>query len=152
MAFFHLNRPDDIGSLGESIAVNLLQQKGYSIVERNLKVNAKEIDIVAANKDFIVFCEVKTRTSLFGGYPEECVTQEKKRNICFAANCYIKGRHETREPRFDVIGILLHPETHEILKLNHIEGAFFPPQRIVHSYSYPGRWRWHNKAVWKKRR
>lgn len=143
MALFHLHRPDDTGNLGEQIAVNLLQQKGYTIIDQNVKVNAKEIDIIAANEEFIVFCEVKTRTSTFNGYPEQAVDEEKKRNITFAANIYIKCHHEERKPRFDVIGILLDPKTKEVIELNHIEDAFFPQQRTVHRNSLSGRYKWH---------
>lgn len=143
MALFHLHRPDDTGNLGEQIAINLLKQKGYTIIDQNVKVNAKEIDIIAANKEYIVFCEVKTRTSTFNGYPEQAVDEEKKRNIIFAANIYIKCHHEERKPRFDVIGILLDSKTKEVIELNHIEDAFFPQQRTAHCNSLSGRYKWH---------
>ncbi|MCQ2348469.1 MAG: YraN family protein [Paludibacteraceae bacterium] len=152
MAIFHLHRPNDEGNLGETIAANLLRQKGFTIVEQNLKVNAKEIDIIATNDEYIVFCEVKTRTSTFAGYPEESVTKEKQRNIVYAANAYLKIHHENRKPRFDIIGILLDPQTKQIQELNHIEDAFFPPQRTIHANSYSGQYRWHNKAYWKSKR
>lgn len=152
MAIFHLHRPDDKGDLGENIATNLLRQKGYAILDRNLKVNAKEIDIIAANKEYIVFCEVKARTSTFARHPEQNVDAEKKRNMVFAANAYIKINHEMRKPRFDIIGILLHPETGEVLELNHIEDAFYPQQRVIHSGTYSGQRRWHTKSAWKQRK
>jgi len=152
MAFFHLHRPDDEGDLGETIAANLLKQKGYTIVDQNLKVGPKEIDIIATNDEWIVFCEVKARTSTFARHPEENVDKEKQRNMVFAANAYIKYTHETRKPRFDIIGVLLHPETNEVLELNHIEDAFYPMQRTIHASSYSGQRRWHSKANWKQRR
>jgi len=152
MAFYHLHRPDDEGDLGESIAANLLKQKGYTIIDQNLKVNAKEIDIIAGNDEWIVFCEVKARTSTFARHPEENVDREKQRNMVFAANAYIKAHKENRKPRFDIIGILLHPETKEVIELTHIEDAFMPAQRTIHANTYSGQRRWHSKANWKKRR
>lgn len=152
MAFFHLHRQEDEGDLGESIAANLLRQKGYTIVEQNLKVNAKEIDIIATNDEYVVFCEVKTRTSTFGGHPEQFVNKEKQKNMVIAANAYIKHVGEKRTPRFDVIGVLLDPQTGDIHELNHIEDAFFPPMRTIHASSYSGRYKWHSKSVWKKRK
>lgn len=152
MAFYHLHRPDDKGKLGETIAANLLIQKGYTIIDRNLKVNAKEIDIIAGNDEWIVFCEVKTRTSVYGKYPEEYVNKEKRRNMVFAANAYIKAHKENRKPRFDIIGILLDSETNEIIEFNHIEDAFMPEQRTIHANTYSGLYRWHSKANWKRRR
>jgi len=151
MAFYHLHRPEDEGDLGETIAANLLKQKGYTIMDQNLKVNAKEIDIIAANDQYIVFCEVKTRTSLFARNPEQNVDKEKQRNMVFAANAYIKCHHEMRMPRFDIIGILLDPTTKEVIELNHIEDAFYPPQKTVHASTYSGQRKWHTKANWKKR-
>ncbi|MCQ2342410.1 MAG: YraN family protein [Paludibacteraceae bacterium] len=152
MAFFHLHRPDDKGNWGESIAANLLKQKGYEIIDQNLKVDAKEIDVIAANDEYIVFCEVKTRTSTFAGHPEQFVDREKQRNMVFAANAYIKRNGEKRKPRFDIIGILINSETKEIIELTHWEDAFFPPQRTVHSSSYSGTNRWHTKSTLKHRK
>jgi len=152
MAFFHLHRPDDEGDLGETIAANLLRQKGYTIIDQNLKVGPKEIDIIAGNDEWIVFCEVKARTSTFARHPEENVDREKQRNMVFAANAYIKVHKEERKPRFDIIGVLLHPETNEVLELNHIEDAFMPQQRTIHAKTYSGERKWHTKATWKKRR
>ncbi|MBQ0153879.1 MAG: YraN family protein [Bacteroidales bacterium] len=152
MAFFHLHRQEDKGDLGESIAANLLRQKGYTIVEQNLKVNSKEIDIIATNDQYVVFCEVKTRTSTFGGHPEQFVNKEKQKNMIFAANAYIKHVGEKRSPRFDVIGVLLDKQTGDIQELNHIEDAFFPSVRTVHASSYSGRYKWHSKSVWKTKR
>ncbi|MCQ2310597.1 MAG: YraN family protein [Paludibacteraceae bacterium] len=152
MALFHLHRPNDTGNLGEEIAANLLRQKGYTILDKNLKVNAKEIDIIATNDEYIVFCEVKTRTSTFAGYPEQTVNIEKRKNMQFAANAYIKIHRENRKPRFDIIGILLNPTTNEIVELNHIEDAFFPIQRTINSHSYSGQYKWHTKSAWKRRK
>src|SRR3989339_332397 len=66
-----MNHNQKIGKLGEDLACKYLQQKGYEILDRNIKTSFKEIDIVARIKEKIVFIEVKTRTNLkFGGADE----------------------------------------------------------------------------------
>ncbi|MGN0235716.1 MAG: YraN family protein [Paludibacteraceae bacterium] len=132
---------NDIGKLGEEIAANLLIQKRLKIRERNRLLGHLEIDIIAEDKKTIVFAEVKTRTTLFGDKtPAEYVDEAKKRRIVAAANAYVKSHRIEKSVRFDIIGILLHPKTHEVIELTHYENAFLPPVRTVNSHTYSGRW------------
>ena len=134
---------NDIGKLGEDIAANVLVQKGLKIRERNWRLGHLEMDIIAEDKHTIVFAEVKTRTTLFGDKtPAAYVDEAKKRHIVAAANAYVKYHRIEKAVRFDIIGILLHPETHEVLELNHYENAFLPPVRTINSRSYSG---WNSK-------
>lgn len=134
---------NDIGKFGEDIAANVLTQKGLKIRERNWRLGHLEMDIIAEDRQTIVFSEVKTRTTLFGDKtPAAYVDEAKKRHIVAAANAYVKHHRIEKSVRFDIIGILLHPETHEVLELTHYENAFLPPVRTINSRSYSG---WNSK-------
>ena len=74
--------------------------------------------------------------------PEEYVDEDKKRRITAAANAYIKYHKVEKLPRFDIIGIIVHPDTKEILYRNHLENAFVPRQRTISQSSYSGTWKW----------
>lgn len=143
----HLHIRNELGIFGEETACNLLVQKGYKILERNLKVGDKEIDVVAENKTYIVFVEVKTRSNDCVRKPEEYVDAEKQRNMAFAANAYIKLNHVEKTPRFDIIGILADCKSHEIKELTHIEDAFYPPMRTVNRNTFSGQSRWKTKVA-----
>lgn len=123
---------NEIGACGEKIAAEVMRKKGFRIVETNWRFSNLEVDIIATNRQEIVFVEVKTRTSTFGDKrPEEYVGYTKKRNMTVAANVYIKQHNITLRPRFDIIGILLDGNTHEVREINHIEDAFIPPMRRI---------------------
>lgn len=143
----HLHIRNELGIFGEETACNLLVQKGYKILERNLKVGDKEIDIVAENKTYMAFVEVKTRTSDYVRKPEEYVDAEKQRNMAYAANAYIKLNRVEKVPRFDIIGILVDAKSHEIKELTHLENAFYPPLRTVNKSTFSGQSRWKTKVV-----
>ena len=82
------------GQKGEQIAAELLEKKGFKIIQRNWKMGHLEMDIIAGNKTELVFAEVKTRTSTFRGRPEEAVDILKQRRMVAAANAYIKYYRE----------------------------------------------------------
>ena len=77
------------GRNGEDIACSFLLQNGYRVIERNYRVKGGEIDVIAAKHDELVFVEVKTRSSLQYGYPEESVTRSKKIRLAPAARYYL---------------------------------------------------------------
>ena len=68
----------DTGILGEKLAKDFLERRGYRIVETNYRYPGDEIDIVAKHKDYLVFIEVRTKKSLEFGSPEESITLAKK--------------------------------------------------------------------------
>ena len=136
-----------IGILGEQEAARMLEDKGFRIVERNWRMGHLEIDIIAENKNEIVFAEVKARTSSFGNrMPEEYVDEWKKRHMVAAANAYIKYRCIEKSPRFDIIGLIINPITKEILYRCHLENAFAPRLRTIHAHSYDGQWKWSHRS------
>jgi putative endonuclease len=78
----------DTGILGERLAQDFLKKRSYRILETNYRCPQGEIDIVARHKEFLVFIEVRTKTSLEFGSPEESITQTKKAKIKASAAHY----------------------------------------------------------------
>lgn len=135
-----------VGQIGEDTACQMMKKKGYRIAETNWRFGHLEMDIIAINRREIVFVEVKTRTSTFGNKrPEEYVDELKRRRMAAAANAYIKMKQIELVPRFDIIGLLINPATHEILEQTHIEDAFLPPQRTIGKTSFSGQGKWHHR-------
>ena len=111
----------ETGKIGEDIAVNYLKQRGYKIIERNFECKQGEIDIIALDKEEIVFVEVKTRASALYGLPKEAVDKTKKKHIYFSAEYYIHSRHLENSPiRIDVMEIY---KKHGKFWVNHIRQA-----------------------------
>ncbi len=132
-----------IAILGEQEAAKMLEDKGFRIIARNWRMGHLEVDLIAENRKEIVFAEVKTRSSAYGGLmPEQYVDEAKRQRIVAAANAYIKYHRIEKNPRFDIIGLLIDPETQEITYRCHLENAFIPRQRTITANSYSGQWRW----------
>lgn len=95
------------GARGEEIAARFLVEQGYRIVERNFRFRRKgEIDIVAREGEYLVFCEVKMRTNDEYGLPEYAVTPLKQETIRRVAAAYLAMRGISGQPcRFDVVTI-----------------------------------------------
>ncbi len=128
-----------IGIIGESEATKMLNSKGLRVIEHNWRLGRLEVDLIAENRDEIVFVEVKARTSMYGDrMPEQYVDDTKKRHMETAAKAYIKYHRITKTPRFDIIGILVDPATHEVTYRNHLENVFLPRQRTVSAGTYAG--------------
>lgn len=112
----------ELGRRGEEIAARYLQKKGYRVLTRNYYTRFGELDIICEEKRELVFVEVKTRTSVKYGSPEESITAKKKEHLRKAALMYIDSHNRSfRGMRFDVIAILLEKEDE---KINHIKNAF----------------------------
>jgi putative endonuclease len=117
----------NLGKKGEDLAADHLIKAGYKILFRNWKWGKHEIDLIAENKDFIVFTEVKTRTDDFQMHPLTAMTREKQKSIIYAADGYLqKFNTSNKEGRFDVITII---KSGESFQIDHIEGAFYPTLR-----------------------
>lgn len=116
----------NLGEKGEELAADYLKKAGYKILFRNWKWGKHEIDIIAENKEFIVFVEVKTRTEGYQMDPVTAVTREKQRSIIWAADGYIQKFNINKEGRFDVITII---KTGDQFQIDHIEDGFYPTLR-----------------------
>jgi len=96
-----------VGKMGEDLAVKFLKKKGYKIIERNFRADKfGEIDIIAKNKNEIVFVEVKTKTDEQFGSAEEEFTYQKKKKMYRAIQNYLFKKYLTSHDwRADLIAI-----------------------------------------------
>ncbi len=115
---------NDLGTLGEKLAIDFLQQRGYHILEKNWRCGRAEVDLIAYINQQLIFVEVKTRSSITFGYPEEFVTAAKQGLMEWAATEYIELMNHQGEIRFDIISILINKQKE--YTINHIEDAFWP--------------------------
>lgn len=113
----------NLGKKGEDLAADHLKNAGFKILFRNWKWGKNEIDIIAENKEYIVFVEVKTRADNYQMHPVTAITNEKQKSIIYAADGYLQKFKINKESRFDVIIILKKGESYQI---DHIEDAFYP--------------------------
>lgn len=101
----------DIGKIGEAIAVEYLQKKGYRILHRNYRIGHLEIDIICENETHLLFVEVKSRTDFGGtsryGRPSAAVDEKKRARLLAAAEAYLRTYQENKKPRIDVIEVYL---------------------------------------------
>ncbi len=96
----------ETGNAAESAAVSLLVRKGYTIVERNFRCKAGELDVVARDGDVLVFVEVRSRADAEHGRAEETVGAKKQRQVARIAMHYIGLRDPVfQKSRFDVVAI-----------------------------------------------
>jgi putative endonuclease len=117
---------NELGKLGEELALEYLRRKGYTIMATNWRAGHNEIDIVARDKDVLVIVEVKSRRSNVFAEPEYAVNLEKQRSLIRAANAYIFRNNVQEETRFDIIAIILKDDQPQI---NHLVDAFYPTLR-----------------------
>lgn len=114
-----------LGRESEDLAVNLLIQKGYQIVERNYTFEKKgEIDIIAKDPltNYLVFVEVKSRNNLEFGEPEYAITKNKIRQLKRIAELYLYEKEIAEvDCRFDVVAVLFRPKLKPII--NHYENV-----------------------------
>ncbi len=117
---------NDLGKLGEDLATAYLEENGYSIVERNFVIQKAEIDIIAQKDSILAIIEVKTRSSLDFGSPQDFVKQKKIQLLIKAVNAYINDREkdfqEDLEIRFDIIAVHKNGESFAI---EHLTDAFY---------------------------
>jgi putative endonuclease len=107
-----------IGEYGEKLAAEYLLNKKYKILETNKRFSrACEIDIIALEKDMLVFVEVKTRSSEYCGSGFEAITKTKYKNIQTGLFTYLQENPKYKKFRIDVISIILKPE----VKIEHLK-------------------------------
>lgn len=114
---------NELGKLGEELAIKHLRSLGYKILEQNWHYGREEIDIIAKDGDTLVIVEVKTRASAYFGEPEFAVTRSKQRILVRTAEAYINKFDLHCDTRFDIISVVVGPTER---KIHHIEDAFYP--------------------------
>lgn len=98
----------DLGKKGEELAVKYLKKQGYKIVTLNYQTKLGEIDIIALDKNTLVFIEVKSRTSQKYGLPLEAIDKKKQKQIQRVAELYLKQKNLGHlNCRFDIVSIEL---------------------------------------------
>lgn len=113
-----------LGQQGEDMAAAYLEQKGYTVLDRNWRCGHKDLDLVVTKDNMVVFVEVKTRTGTGWGNPEDAVTDRKIRRIVNSADAYLRFNQIDMDARFDIVSIVVEGGD---FKVEHIEQAFYPP-------------------------
>lgn len=113
---------NDLGKLGEELSVEFLQKNGYIILKTNWVFQKAEIDIIAQKENILVIIEVKTRSSIDFGSPQDFVKPAKIQLLVKAVNEYVLSNDLDLEIRFDIIAV--HKEGKEF-KIEHLEDAFY---------------------------
>lgn len=112
---------NELGKLGEELAVEFLQKNGYAILETNWTFQKAEIDIIAQIESTLAIVEVKTRSSLDFGLPQDFVKPKKIQLLVKAVNEYVISKDLDIEVRFDIIAI-------------HKEGKFFAIEHLIDAF------------------
>ena len=114
-----------VGHWGEQTAGEYLRKKHYKLVAMNYTCRMGEIDLIAKNREYIVFVEVKLRKDASFAEAREFVTRAKQERIIKTASLWLAHNETGLQPRFDVIEIYAPdgPKSRAI-KINHIENAF----------------------------
>ena len=114
-----------LGAFGEDAACRYLQRHRYKIVGRNYSCRFGEIDVIARNRKYLVFAEVKLRKDESHGEAMEFVTPAKQRRIIAAAERWLQQNPTKLQPRFDVIEVYA-PQGLDTKKpeIHHLEDAY----------------------------
>lgn len=110
------------GKEAEDMAADFLAQQGYEIIERNFRYKRSEIDLIVRRDNWLIFVEVKMRSSDAFGYPEEFVDYKKAKNIVYGAEQYTYDNKYNGNVRYDVVAISMKNGEPEI---RHFEDAFY---------------------------
>ena len=96
---------NELGKLGEDLAVEYLKKNGYTILNTNWTFQKAEIDIIAKIENTLAIIEVKTRSSLEFGLPQDFVKPKKIQLLVKAVNAYVTEKDLDVNVRFDIIAI-----------------------------------------------
>ena len=113
---------NELGKLGEELAVEFLRKEGYEILETNWTFQKAEIDIIAQKETILAVVEVKTRSSLEFGLPQDFVKPKKIQLLVKAINEYVVSKDLDIEVRFDIIAV--HKED-KSFAIEHLKDAFY---------------------------
>ncbi len=123
---------NELGKLGEELAVQFLQKEGYEILETNWTFQKAEIDIIAKTENTLAIIEVKTRSSLDFGLPQDFVKPKKIQLLVKAVNEYVVSKDLDIEVRFDIIAITASVQpsvsgykTDKSFEIEHLKDAFY---------------------------
>jgi len=110
------------GRIGESVAEEFLRKKGFNILFKNHQTRFGEIDIIASEKDVLVFVEVKAKTGNDFGYPEEMINKKKLRQIINTAQMFILSNKKLGFEKFRVDAVAIIFDENKVPQtINHYE-------------------------------
>lgn len=112
---------NELGKLGEEMAVEFLEKNGYKILETNWTFQKAEIDIIAQKENILAIVEVKTRSSIDFGLPQDFVKPKKIQLLVKAVDAYVNENNLDIEVRFDIIAI-------------HKEGKSFAMEHLIDAF------------------
>ena len=113
---------NELGTLGEELALEFLEKNGYEILETNWTFQKAEVDIIAKKDTVLAVIEVKTRSSIEFGLPQDFVKPKKIQLLVKAINEYVISNDLDHEVRFDIIAI---QKENKGFMIEHIEDAFY---------------------------
>ena len=113
---------NELGKLGEALAADFLKKNGYTIIETNFVFQKAEIDIIAQKDNILAVVEVKTRSSVDFGSPQDFVNPKKIKLLVKAIDDYVISNDLDLEIRFDIIAV--HKEGTTFV-IEHLEDAFY---------------------------
>jgi putative endonuclease len=113
---------NQLGKKGEQLAVDFLIKNGYNILDRNYRFDRAEVDIIAKKEEILSIIEVKTRTNIDFGNPEDFVTPKQIKNLVKAVNEYVTENDLDLEVRFDIVAIVKEKQS---FKIEHLKDAFY---------------------------
>jgi len=116
-----MSKSNESGQLGEQLAADYLKQHGWEILAMNYRHKRAEIDIIASSGKILLFVEVKSRSNMSFGQPEDFVDARKAELIISAADHFIREIDWKDRIRFDIISI----DSTAPGKIAHFEDAFY---------------------------
>ena len=118
----NMAKHNELGKKGEQLAIDFLIKKGYTIMKRNYRFQKAEVDIIAQLKDTLAIVEVKTRSTVDFGNPQDFVKPKQIQRLVKAVDEYVTVNKLDVEVRFDIIAIVKQSKGFNI---EHLEDAFY---------------------------
>lgn len=118
-----MNIKKTIGDKGEEFTAKFLKKNKYKIIERNYSCKLGEIDIIAEDKEYLLFVEVKTRQEGQMLEPRYSVDKKKQQKILRTASYYLQNNKNKKQPRFDIAEVIVNNEGK--MSINYLENAFW---------------------------
>ena len=113
---------NELGKKGEQLAIDFLLKNNYEIIERNYRFDKAEVDVIALKENILAIIEVKTRSTLDFGNPQDFVKPKQIKNLVKAVNEYVLENDLDYEVRFDIIAIVKEKKGY---KIEHLVNAFY---------------------------
>jgi putative endonuclease len=114
----------ELGNQGEKLACGALKKKGYHIVDKNYRCRYGEIDIIARQKDCLVFIEVRSKSGASFGSPEESITARKRQKLVSTAMDYLNAHEDsTGDWRIDFVAVEFDAGGKKATRIEIIENA-----------------------------